>query len=368
MRKRSLFSVVLAFTLVLCSLPAVKAEAKQEIGVSAASAILYHPASGAVLFEKNADQRRGIASTTKIVTALTVLKLESDLDRTLSVPTKACGVEGSSLYLKPGEKLTVRELLYGLLLASANDAATALAVVCSGSVEAFAEAMNETAAEYGLRNSHFVNPHGLDAEEHYSTARDLATVTAAALEDDTFREIVSAKRRVIGDGEPRYLSNHNKLLTLFPGCIGVKTGFTKKCGRCLVSAAERNGELLIAVTLNAPNDWNDHTAMLEYGFSQLENRTLLENGEYAIELPVLNGTGETVRVTNAEQIKLSLPKGSPSPNREVKLPRFLTAPLNEGEIVGYVEYRLNGKTVGSSPLIATDTVREIKYKKGLFHK
>lgn len=368
MRQRYVMLALLAFSLVLCSFPAVKAEARRDVGVSAESAILYHPASGSVLYEKNADDRRGIASTTKIVTALTVLKRCGDLDRTVTIPQEACGVEGSSLYLKPGEKLTVIELLYGLLLASANDAATALAIACAGSVEAFADKMNGIAAEYGLLNSHFSNPHGLDAKDHYSTARDLATVAAAALEDETFREIVSTKRSVIdGDCEPRYLHNHNKLLDLYPGCVGVKTGYTKKCGRCLVSAAERDGELLIAVTLNAPNDWNDHRSMLDQGFSQLEKRTLLTAGEYEIELPVVNGNCETVRVSNLETVELAIPKDSPSPERAVKLPRFLAAPLFAGEIVGYVEYRLNGKTVGASPLIVRDAVREIKYKKGFFH-
>ena len=169
------------------------------------------------------------------------------------------------------------------------------------------------------------------------------------------------------NGTPRYLCNHNKMLERFPGCVGVKTGFTKKCGRCLVSAAERDGELLIAVTLNAPNDWNDHASLLEYGFSQLEKRTLLQEGEYTIELPVVNGKADTVRVTNAATVELAIPKGYPIPERRVKLPRFLAAPLNEGEIVGYVEYVLNGKSVGSSPLVAVNAVGEIKYKKGLFH-
>ena len=369
MRKRSVFAALLACALFLCPFHSVKAEANRDIQVSAASAILYHPASGSFLYEKNADQRRGIASTTKIVTALTVLNVEEDLDRTVSIPQEACGVEGSSLYLKAGETITVRELLYGLLLASANDAAEALAILCSGSVERFAERMNENAREFGLSDSHFANPHGLDAEQHYSTARDLAKITAAALENEVFREIVSTKRFVIGNqnGTPRYLCNHNKMLERFPGCVGVKTGFTKKCGRCLVSAAERDGELLIAVTLNAPNDWNDHASLLEYGFSQLEKRTLLQEGEYTIELPVVNGKADTVRVTNAETVELAIPKGYPIPERRVKLPHVLAAPLNEGEIVGYVEYVLNGKSVGSSPLVAVNAVGEIKYKKGLFH-
>ena len=230
--------------------------------------------------------------------------------------------------------------------------------------------MNAIANELGLSDTHFANPHGLDDPEHYSTARELAKIASAAMENETFREIVSAKRCSIPspDGGRRYLSNHNKLLNLFPDCVGVKTGFTKKSGRCLVSAAERDGNRLICVTLNDPNDWRDHTALLEYGFSSLETRTLLLAGELSLELPVVNGESLTARLSNAEEIAPSLPKGAPTPEREIRLPRFLPAPLRQGEIVGQVVYKLNGKTVGESPLIVSESVGEIKYKKGLFHR
>ena len=203
------------------------------------------------------------------MTALTVLREGGDLDRSFTIPPEACGIEGTSIYLQPGETLTVRDLLYALLLSSANDAATALALCCSGSIPAFADRMNRIAEQLGLENTHFVNPHGLDHPEHYSTARDLALIAAAAFEDVNFREIVSTRRYLIPapDGGRRILTNHNKLLSRYSDCVGVKTGFTKKSGRCLVSAAERDGVLLISVTLNDPNDWNDHTLLLDYGFS-----------------------------------------------------------------------------------------------------
>ena len=370
MRLKSILSFCLTLTLCLVAIPAVPCRTAGSPDCSASSAILCHPASGTVLYEKNADERRPIASTTKIMTALTVLRAGTDLDRAVTVPASAVGIEGSSLWLKAGETLTLRDLLYGLLLASANDAAAALAVLSAGSVPAFADRMNAVAKELGLGDSHFVNPHGLDNPEHYSTARDLSKIAAAALEDETFREIVSTKRYTIPspDGGRRFLCNHNKLLSFFPDCVGVKTGFTKKSGRCLVSAAERDGDLLICVTLNDPNDWRDHSALLDYGFSLMESRPILAPGELTLELPVVNGERPSVTVENVEEITLRLPKNAATPEREILLPRFLPAPLAQGEIVGRVVYRLNGKTVGESPLAAKDGVPEIKYKRGLFHR
>lgn len=369
MRFRTLLTLSLVLSLALPALAPLTAKANQAPGVSASSAILFHPASGSTLYEKNADQRRPIASTTKIVTALTVLRLERDLDRIVTIPAGACGVEGSSLYLKAGETLSLSDLLYGLMLASANDAAAALAILTAGSIEAFALEMNETANRAGAVNTHFANPHGLDDPAHYSTARDLATLASTALDDETFRAIVSTKRKTIPapDDGKRWLVNHNKLLNLLPGCVGVKTGFTKKSGRCLVSAAERDGDLLVAVTLDAPNDWNDHIALYDLGFAALRKRTLLGEGDLSFDCPVVNGTTATVRVENRDGITLALPAGS-EPTKEIRLPRFLPAPLEKGEIVGSVEYRLNGITVGYSPLVVCEAVGEIKYKKGLFRK
>ena len=269
MRFRSFVFRLLILSSVLLSFPATLCRAGGVTDCSASSAILYCPSTDSVLYQKNADERRPIASTTKIMTALTVLRRGGDLDRLCAIPPEACGIEGTSVYLKPGEILSIRDLLYALLLQSANDAATALAVLTSGSVPAFADEMNRIAGELGLQNTRFMNPHGLDHPEHYSTARDLACLAAAAFDEITFREIVSTRRYSISapDGGRRVLVNHNKLLNRYPDCVGVKTGFTKKSGRCLVSAAERDGVLLISVTLNDPNDWNDHTVLFDYGFS-----------------------------------------------------------------------------------------------------
>lgn len=207
--------------------------------------------SGRVLFEKDADIKRPIASLTKILTAIVVLE-NADLQREITVPAECCGIEGSSIYLVPGEKLTVQDLLYGLMLRSGNDCAETLAVAVGGNIENFADMMNETAIRIGACNSHFVNPHGLHDDEHYSTARDMALITAHGMKNDVFRQIVGTRSKVIPNtekGENRLLVNKNKLLYNYEYCIGVKTGYTKAAGRCLASAAEKDGMTLISVVL-----------------------------------------------------------------------------------------------------------------------
>ena len=203
--------------------------------------------SGRVLYEKDPRTRSLIASTTKIMTALIVCQQCNVLDR-VRIPAEAVGVEGSSMYLCEGEVLTIQELLYGLMLRSGNDAAAALAIHCGGTIEGFAALMNDKARELGLHDTHFVNPHGLDAPEHYSTARDLAALTAYAMADPIFARTVGAKTITVGE---RVLTNHNKLLWQLPGCEGVKTGYTKAAGRILVSSATRDRRRVIAVSIDA---------------------------------------------------------------------------------------------------------------------
>ena len=232
---------------------------------SATSAALYDANSGIFLYEKNADERRGMASTTKIATAIVAIE-SGRLDETVTVSENMIGAEGSSLYLKAGEELSVKELLYGLMLRSANDAAEALAIHLSGSVDAFVLKMNELAERLGLYHTHFENPHGLDGKMHYTTAKELALLSAYAETNEIFREVVSTKSTRIGSGESRrLLQNHNKMLSQYDGACGIKTGFTKKCGRTLVSSYYNGGVHLICVTLNAPDDWRDHQRLLDYG-------------------------------------------------------------------------------------------------------
>ena len=241
--------------------------------VSARAAVVIDADTGETLFEQNADSRLPMASTTKIMTALVALG-EGDLDRVYTVKPEYAAVEGSSMYLKAGETLSLQDTLYGLMLASGNDAAVAIAGECGG-MTAFVGKMNAKAAELGLTDTHFDNPNGLPSDTHYTTAHELAKITAAALKDPVFRQIVSTKSCTVSG---HALSNHNRLLSMYDGAIGVKTGFTRAAGRCLVSAAERNGRTIIAVTLNDPNDWNDHREMLDAGFAQYSEVTLHKAG------------------------------------------------------------------------------------------
>ena len=237
--------------------------------VSAKSAALLDGTTGECLYVKNGEQRALIASTTKIMTGLLVCEA-GELDRTVTVPDAAVGLEGSSMYLKKDETLTRRDLLYGMMLHSGNDAALTLAISVSGSEAAFVRQMNLRARALGLTQTHFANPHGLDSGENYSTALDLARLAQAALQNVQFRAVVSTKTITCAG---RALTNHNKLLWRYDGCIGVKTGYTRHAGRILVSAAERGESQLIAVTLADPDDWRDHAALLDYGFAVLAAQT-----------------------------------------------------------------------------------------------
>ena len=275
--KRSVQKTVRKAAAALCAaaffLGAVRASRAAQLAlppqVSAKSAALLDGTTGECLYEKNGDQRALIASTTKIMTGLLVCEA-GDLDRTVTVPETAAGTEGSSMYLKSGETLTRRELLYGMMLHSGNDAALTLAISVSGSEAAFVRQMNRRACALNLTQTHFANPHGLDSGENYSTALDLARLAQAALQNEQFRAVVSTKTITCAG---RTLTNHNKLLWRYDGCIGVKTGYTRHAGRILVSAAERGGRMLIAVTISDPDDWRDHVSRLDYGFAVLGSDT-----------------------------------------------------------------------------------------------
>ena len=310
-------------------------------GVSAQRAILTEANSGRVLYQKDADRQSRIASTTKIMTALVVAE-RCEPEEQVHVASEAVGVEGSSIYLRAGEVLTVRELLYGLLLQSGNDAAVALAVHCAGSTPAFVDLMNEKAQELGLKHTHFMNPNGLDAEGHYSTARDLSILGACAMKNDLIREITSTKTYKFGE---RCLSNHNKLLWRYEGAVGIKTGFTKKAGRILVSSAERGGRRLIAVTINAPDDWRDHTKLLDYGFSQFTETTLVEEGQLIRQVPLLSGG--SARLVAQEGFTFPL-----LPDEEPEL-RVITPPYawsREELQKACVRITLNGEVIGEVAL------------------
>ncbi|MBQ2896779.1 MAG: D-alanyl-D-alanine carboxypeptidase [Clostridia bacterium] len=331
------------------------------IEVSARNAVLYEPQSQRIIFEKNQDEKRGMASTTKIVTAITALE-NSNLTDVVTVSKKAADVEGSSVWLEAGEKQTLENLLYGLMLSSGNDAAIAIAEHISGTTEKFALLMNETAKKAGANNSSFKNPNGLDEEGHYTTALDLAKITAYAMENEKFKEIVSTKQKTIpwqGHKWDRSLKNHNKMLSLYEGADGVKTGFTKKCGRCLVSSAFKNGTRLIAVTLNAPNDWDDHTKMLDLGFSLLESKCIVKKDEILGKCSIENGTETVVEIKAQAGFWFPVLK-SDKTKINVNIARDVKAPVLKGQTLGFAEIYLNDKKISEIPLIANNDI-EVLY-------
>ena len=319
--------------------------------ISAEKAIVTDGQTGRVLYEKNADQQALIASTTKIMTALVVCEQCNVLDR-VSIPKEAVGIEGSSIYLREGEILTVQELLYGLMLQSGNDAAVALAIYCGGTVEGFAELMNDKAHRLGMENSHFVNPHGLDAPDHYSTARDMSILAAHAMENPLFSRTVSAKTVQIGE---RYLRNHNKLLWQVEGADGVKTGFTKAAGRILVSSAVRQGRRIVAVTMNAPDDWNDHKKLLEDGFSRYTCQTLVSAGQCLGRVDVAGGTAGCVELLASEDFSYAMAQ-SESWSIGLQDIGFVYAPVVRGETAGYAHIFVDGAPVGKVALEFGDTI------------
>ena len=306
--------------------------------VSAGRGILMDADTGEVLWARHPDDPGLIASTTKIMTAWLVCRA-GELDRPVTVPPEAVGVEGSSLYLKAGEILTREELLLGAMLHSGNDAALALAIDAAGSEAAFVEQMNQAAQALGLQNTHFANPHGLDSEGHYGSARDLALLTAAALENEDFRRIAAARSATVA-GE-RVLTNHNKLLWRCPGCIGVKTGYTRAAGRLLVSAAQREGRTLICVTIKDPADWQDHMALLDWGFGCYESRSVAACGE-----PLMTAPGGGVLMAQADLTLRLRPGEEP---RLVYVPG-LASDLLSGADAGTVKVYLNGKQAAEVPV------------------
>lgn len=318
---------------------------------SAESCILAEADSGAVLYEKNADSRMLIASTTKMLTALVVLDKCDRRERVL-IGDDFPAVEGSSMYIKPGEGLTVGDLLYGMMLASGNDAAIALALYVSGSVDAFSKLMNERASKLGCCGSHFVNPHGLDDDGHYSTAHDLWRIACEAMKNETFKEIVSTKYM---SAAGRSLKNHNKLLWNCPGALGIKTGYTGSAGRSLVSCAERDDMRLICVTLSDPDDWRDHTSLYDWAYGHYRIVKVRKNDDMFGTLPVVTGEAEEVPVRAAEDFTAIYPK-SDDVVITVEAPIFVYAPVIEGKRAGVITITRNGKTEKTIQIVYGRTV------------
>ena len=331
--------------------------------ISAQKAILLDASTGRVFYEKQADEQSLIASTTKIMTALVVCEQCNVLDR-VRIPKEAVGIEGSSMYLLEGEILTVQELLYGLMLHSGNDAAVALAIYCGGTVEGFAQLMNDKAHQLGLKNTHFENPNGLDAPGHHSTARDLAVLAACAMENPIFAKTVSTKNVTIGQ---RYLRNHNKLLWQVEGADGVKTGYTRAAGRILVSSAKREGRRLICVTINAPDDWQDHAALLNSGFQDFSNCRIVAAGDCIGRVEIIGGQTSMAELMAVEDFAYPL-MDDERPQLVIPGPGFVYAPVVAGEDAGFAHVCIDGKRIGTIPLIYGQTVEQVSEQKESFWK
>ncbi len=327
---------------------------------SGASAYCFDAETGREFYAKNANLERAMASTTKIATAITVIENVADLDEEVKINNKAIGVEGTSIYLRLGEVLSVRELLLGLMLRSGNDASVALALHCADSIEDFALLMNETAKKAGACNTNFTNPHGLDDKEHYTTAKDLAKITAYALENDDFRAIVSTKSAKIRGGEEgsfRYLTNKNKLLGWLEGCIGVKTGFTSKAGRCLVSAVERDGLRVVCVVLNCGPMFEESADIINSVFSKYKRVEVVSPYSFVTNIPLINGEVNQVAVFCKEGLKLALSEEEFSQiNIEYDLPENLVAPVSFDSVVGKIKVYFDKHLIFEGKIYTIDEV------------
>ncbi len=323
--------------------------------VSARACIVTEANSGRVLYQKNPDTPLPMASTTKIMTALVALE-NLDKSAPVTVSSSAAGVEGSSMYLQEGEILTLEELLYGLMLSSGNDAAVAIAEQLGG-IPSFVEKMNQKAETLGLSNTRFQNPNGLPQEGHHSSARDMASLTAAALENPDFARIVATKTKTIegeGKAHARALTNHNKLLRMYEGCIGVKTGFTKAAGRCLVSAAEKEGMTLICVTLNAPDDWSDHITLYHSLFSAYQP----ESPQLQGEIPLVHANQTALPYTLGADFSYPVKEGETLTLLPDPIDR-LSAPVSPGDPCGTARVFLDGKEIAALPLVVTEGAKQV---------
>lgn len=330
--------------------------------LSAKAAVVINGDTGEVLFSKNADTRLPMASTTKIMTALLLCE-NADLDETIVTTKEMVTVEGSSMGLTIGDTVSYHDLLYGMMLASGNDAANTTAIAISGSTQKFVELMNKKALELGLKDTHFETPSGLDGKEHYTTAYELALIAKYALENEDFAEAASSKSATLCYGNPPYkrtLTNHNRLLKSYDDVIGVKTGFTKKSGRCLVTASKKDGKFVIAVTLNDPNDWADHRALLDLGLASLQTVEVSPD-QNKLKISVQNGTQKDIEVEISSK-RFSL-KETNDLKAEISVPQFVYAPINKGEVIGKVYYYSSDNLILAENITSPVNIKQSKENK-----
>lgn len=365
--KKSLLYLLIISTFILAIMTIV-ISAQTMPDNAAKSFALYNPDTKSFVFGKDINRRLPMASTTKIITALIALE-ELDKSEMITVPSEAVGIEGSSLYLSSGDLISAEDLIYGVLLQSANDAATVLALRIGDSIDNFSQIMNERAASIGAYNTNFENPHGLDSENHYTTAHDLALISAEAIKNEDFKKISSTYKRTIKiNGKDRVVVNHNKLLKTYNGCVGVKTGYTKRCGRCLVSAAERDNITLIAVTLNDPNDWRTHSNMLDNGFEIFKAIYVSDLVSIPEELPIINGNKDNIKIgINSTENRIIAKKDGEVTVKDITLRQYIVGKINIGDTVGTITVEIDDlvKTINIIALESSDTTsrREHLWKK-----
>lgn len=334
---------------------------------SARGMIILEAHSGRVLAEKNKDVSYPMASTTKIMTALIALEQCADLDAKIEINSRAVGVMGTSLYLRKGEQLSMRELLYGIMLPSGNDASVAIAYAIAGSEERFIEMMNEKVEKLGLNNTHFANPHGLDEDGHFTSAYDLARITAEALTIPEFQKIVTTKSVVISGNtevEKRFLSTKNKLLkNNFEGCLGVKTGFTDKAGRCFVSAAERNGVRLVCVVLNCGPMFEESEQLMKSCFEKYKNYAVLNAYDTVGQIAVLNGTEKHISAILLDNFSCALTENEfASLNYVYDFPAEIPAPVAKEQLVGTVKVYLSNDLLFEGNIYTLNSVDSILFQ------
>lgn len=320
--------------------------------ISAQNAIMIEANSGEVLYEKNAEEKAYPASITKIMTALLAIEYGT-LDKKVKVSENASGVEGSSIYLETGEKIPLRDLIYGLMLRSGNDAAIAISEEIGGSTNNFVIMMNKKARELGAFNTHFANPNGLHNPDHYTTAKDMALIAMAAMKNADFKKVVAAKSWVTdrGEGKYNYFYNKNKVVYQYNGGTGIKIGYTKAAGRTLVASSERNGMELICVVMNAPDWFQDTYKLMDYAYSQYETAKITAGQRPIKAVKIRGGNKSFVQIGSGEDILCPVKKGTDSKISIVYvLPDHPKAPVSRWQEAGYIKIYVNGKYLFSKPL------------------
>lgn len=353
---KKILSVIFVFVL-LFDICIIQSFAEIQLDISAKSAVIICAETGEVVYSKNMNECLSMASTTKIMTAILAVEYGAS-DKNLTVIENMIAVEGTSMGLKDGDSVSLKTLVKGMLLASGNDAANAVANIIGGDIPTFVQMMNDKAKEIGMYSTSFETPSGLDGDNHYSTAFDMAILGAYAIKNPEFRSICSSESLAVFYGSPPYrrvLTNHNKLLKMYDGAFGIKTGFTKKSGRCLVSAVEKDGKTLVAVTLNAPDDWNDHIKMYDYAFEKV-NYVELKDGTENIKLNIVGGTKNTVTVNAYEIPTITATNSNFKYSTKIFIKQFEYAPIENGEVVGKVVFYSNNIKIAEADLVSAESV------------